>query len=287
LFSTMLKPQKIKGSVLGVVSVPKTAPRTTGFFNTKQFSFTVPRISGAQQPSQRTVQRTGGFEIVSPRLMEVSSTRELDRTAERLLGAQKLKPAQKTKPSERVQQGERFFATTRTSQAQLQRTTQRMKQAQRVSFKFMAPPVTETPKPPPSPPAWLPKLSFGKKGGALGFDVLLRRKGKWQTVGTGLEKASAMGLGAWKARSTLGRSFKIVPSALPGKFVPGFAGLFKQEQFRQPKSAVLKGALVEKASFGLDLPTEVGEIRASKRSKSVFPKILGFSKKAKQKRKRR
>ena len=119
--------------------------------------------------------------------------------------------------------------------------------------------------PPPPPPIFYredkDEEDFEKKVKNLpGFAVLLKKSKlakKYDILlGEGLALESALELGRRYAAGTAKASFKVIPSALPGRQVLQFETGKFQQQFYKSKI----GAFVERTKFRIDLPGEKKEI---------------------------
>ena len=121
----------------------------------------------------------------------------------------------------------------------------------------------------------------------LGFDVFVRRKGKFVKASQEpLTEKSATGLGQLIASQTSARSFFIAPASGRAKRVSEYENVNLGFQFRRPigRTKLPFQAFVEKSKFAINRPQEKKEITekgiaANKRRLQFF----GFPKKKKKK----
>lgn len=148
---------------------------------------------------------------------------------------------------------------------------------QRTKEKEPQPPITITP-----PPFNLETSGKKKreKGGA--YVVQLKRKGKFYTVSSPMEKPQALDVLAMKLSRTLGATAKLVPvrqtpveAQTTGEF-SRLKGTFRTYKIQQGQRVPMDNTWIQEAKFRLGTREEVGEIQSSK---SMFNKIFGGFKK--------
>ena len=121
--------------------------------------------------------------------------------------------------------------------------------------------------PPPPPPSIVQKfkLSFaGRKrtSGVDSFSVFVRRRGKFQLIGSNLGYNRAFALGRRVVAETPARTFRLVPKG--GARAPPFSGRFDRMLRGPVGKSRLRAPLtfIEKARFGIDRPGEFAGITA-------------------------
>ena len=147
-----------------------------------------------------------------------------------------------------------------------------------ISTSFIVGTPTPTPFILPELPEFFPFGSASLKGAGPGFEVFVKRRGKFRRVSPfALTKESALGLGSSIVRETAARTFKIVPTQITGKKLAGFEGFVAPQEFRAPKgkSRLPVGSFVEKAKFAIREPGELREITAKGLAKINRKKIFG------------
>jgi hypothetical protein len=105
---------------------------------------------------------------------------------------------------------------------------------------------------------YLPKLST--RGGSAGFDVFVRRFGKFSKVSRDpLVRGEALNFGMFKVANTAGATFRIKRSSTTAS-----EGVFRQKglvtEFRRAKGRGYGDQFVEKNKFRINTPGEVSEI---------------------------
>lgn len=141
------------------------------------------------------------------------------------------------------------------------------KQLQRVQPIMKTTPVINKFLPKKIPPFPLPKLSMNEKMIGISpasqrkiYNVLVRRKGKWNLIGKGLPEGKAMFLGSKETSRTLGRSFKLEEV---GRKDTSDISFHLGKMFGPSKRE--SGVIVQKARYSLSSRTEVGEILSSRK----------------------
>lgn len=163
--------------------------------------------------------------------------------------AQAQKPAQDT-----VQEQRNVFK-------QQQDTARRQKP--RAVIRPLDLPKIETPDRPYKLPALLPT----GKNEQEGFNVKVRRKGKFKTLNSEpLSKEDAIGLGAYNVEKTLGASFKIESAGKPATGKTNTKGTLKDFY----KSKREDNTFVQKANARLGRRSERQEIQSARKSRGIF-----------------
>lgn len=154
-------------------------------------------------------------------------------------------------------------------------------------YRFLPSSRPPPPKPPKQPkPPKIPSdfnTGFSRRSipkGIVGkaYDVFVRRKGEDLLIGSGLTRAGALSLGAKRVSTTLAASFKIRAGKGTAR-ISGGADYFRgvQNRFRTFKKSKgskipLQDEFIEKRKFRLSTRSEVSQIKAAKKTKSVFLK---------------
>ncbi len=141
---------------------------------------------------------------------------------------------------------------------------------------YKTPPYIPPPRTPPytPPPEEKFKSSISEDGKFLtvGFDVYIKRKGKWIKISKkALTRAKALQLGARRTRETLAARFKIVKSKKPVEvtrevFKPS-PEIFRAYKIVKGKKVPLRDEYIQKASKRLGTMGEVREIQTFRKSK--------------------
>ena len=115
----------------------------------------------------------------------------------------------------------------------------------------------------------LPKLpkfdSFRGLGTYAGFGVKVKRRGKYEVLGTGLTQAEAIRFGQTKTGSTTARTFKIFRTGAVKRQQPGVVDLFR---YRRSKKDPF--AFVQKTKFAISSSGEKSELKRARKNKNLF-----------------
>ena len=122
------------------------------------------------------------------------------------------------------------------------------------------------------------KLSKAERSVLLrkGFEVLLKRKGVFLPVGTGLTRKAALSLGIKRTKETLAATFKIVPTGRPARIsklvgaVSGLRGEFRTFKIRKGKKIFLEDEFIQRKRKRLGTIAERRAIQKARKGRVKF-----------------